>query len=237
MQLDKRAPRPVRCGMVDLAQLPAAELAAQLTRPTGEIGIAVGDYMNRINSRLINAAYELLTPPPDGRVLEIGFGNGKLIGDVLAMAAGLTYAGVDVSETMVREASENNRALVQQGRIKLRLAEVDRLPFPNAAFDRALAVNTIYFWPDQLGGLAEIRRVLRDDGFLVLASMTPETSAQSPTARPEYGFRVLDRNSLELLHRQAGFKRVACGLYEEEAKRLDGTIFHRAYHMVFAHSD
>ena len=237
MQLDKRASRLVRCGMVDLAQLPAADIAAQLARPTGEIGIAVGDYMNRINSRLISAAYELLAPPPDGRVLEIGFGNGKLIGDVLAMAPGLTYAGVDVSETMVREASENNHALIQQGRVKLRLAAVDRLPFPSATFDRALAVNTIYFWPDQLSGLAEIRRVLRDDGFLVLASMTPETSAQSPTARPEHGFRVLDRTSLELLHQQAGFRRVAVDLYEEEAKRLDGTIFHRAYHMVLAHAE
>ena len=29
-----------------------------------------------------------------------------------------------------------------------------------------------------------------------------------------------------------GLKRVACYFYEEEAKRLDGTIFHRVYHMV-----
>jgi len=223
--------------MVDLAQLPAAEMAAQLARPTGEIGIAVGDYMNRINSRLTNAAYQLLRPPPDGRVLEIGFGNGKLIGDLVGIAPDLTYVGVDLSDTMLHEASENNRALIDEGRVKLRMATVDRLPFPNAAFDRALAVNTIYFWPDQLSGLAEIRRVLRDDGFLVLASMTPDTSAQSPTARPEYGFRVPDRNALELLHQQAGFKRVTCDIYEEEAKRLDGTIFHRAYHMVLAHAD
>jgi ubiquinone/menaquinone biosynthesis C-methylase UbiE len=90
--------------------------------------------------------------------------------------------GVDMSDTMVHEARENNRALIDEGRVKLRLATVDRLPFPNAAFDRALIVNTIYFWPDQLSGLAESRRVLRDDGFLVLASMTPETSAKSPTA-------------------------------------------------------
>ena len=146
------------------------------------------------------------------------------------MAPDLTYAGVDVSDTMVAEASENNRALIDEGRVKLRPATVDHLPFPNGSFDRALAVNTIYFWPDQLTGLTEIRRVLRDDGFLVLASMTPETSAQSPTARPEYGFCVPDRNALELLPQQAGFKRVTCDIYQEEAKRLDGTIFHRAYH-------
>ena len=223
--------------MVDLAQIPAAEMAGQLARPTGEIGIAVGDYMNRINSRLTNAAYELLRPPPDGHVLEIGFGNGKLIGDLMRMGPNLTYVGVDVSDTMVHEASENNRTLIQQGRVKLRLATVDCLPFPNEAFDRALAVNSIYFWPDQLHGLAEIWRVLRNDGFLVLASMTPETAAQSSTARPEYGFRVPDRSALELLHLQAGFKRVTCDIYQEEAKRLDGTIFHRAYNIVIAHAN
>jgi hypothetical protein len=37
--------------------------------------------------------------------------------------------------------------------------------------------------------------------------------------------------------RHAGFKRVACDLYEEEAKRLDGTIFHRVYRMMLTHSD
>lgn len=223
--------------MVDLAQLPAAEIAAHLARPTGEIGVAVGEYMNRINSRLIGAAYQLLRPPPNARVLEIGFGNGKRIGDLIAMAPGLTYAGVDVSDTMVSEASENNRSLIDGGQVELRVATVDKLPFPNATFDRALAVNTIYFWPDQLAGLAEIRRVLRDDGFLVLASMTPEISAESPTARPEHGFRIPDRASLEFLHLQAGFKRVSCDIYEEEAKRLDGTIFHRGYHMAVARTD
>jgi arsenite methyltransferase len=223
--------------MVDLAQLPAPEIAAQLARPTGEIGVAVGDYMNRINARLIGAAYGHLSPPPGANVLEIGFGNGKAIADLFALAPNLTYVGVDVSETMVSEASKNNRADVEQGRVKLYRATADRLPFADRSFHRALAVNSIYFWPDQLSGLAEIRRVLRDGGFLVLASMTPETSAQSSTARPEYGFQILDRDALELLHSQAGFKRVACDIYKEEAKRLDATIFHRAYHMVVAHSD
>lgn len=222
--------------MTDLAKLSPAEMAAQLGRPTGETGIAVGDYMSRINSRLIDAACELLALPPDGRVLEIGFGNGKLIGKVLARAAGLAYAGVDISDTMVREATANNQALVWQGRVGLHLAAVDRLPFPDATFDRALAVNTIYFWPDASSGLTEIRRVLRDDGFLVLASMTPETFVRSPMARSEHGFHVLDRGSLQRLHLQAGFGHVAVDLYEEEAKRLDGTIFHRNYHMVLAHA-
>jgi hypothetical protein len=67
--------------------------------------------------------------------------------------------------------------------------------------------------------------------------MTRETSARSPTARPEYGFQVLDGESLTTLHRKAGFNRIKCDTYQEEAKRLDGSAFHRAYHMVIAHAD
>ena len=101
-------------------------------------------------------------------------------------------------------------------------------------FDRALAVNTIYFWPNQLAALLEVRRVLSADGWLVLASMTPETSAKSPTARPEHGFQVPDRERLLSLHRHAGFRTIDCELYEEQNTRLDGAVFQRSYHIVRA---
>lgn len=221
--------------MVDLSRLSAPEFAAQLARPSGEIGLAVGDYMNKVNGRLIITAYQRLAPLPHCRVLEIGFGNGKLISELLAMVPGLSYVGVEISDTMVAVAREQNRAHLQQGRVELHLASVERLPFPDATFDRALAVNTVYFWPDQLAALIEVRRVLRADGWLVLASMTPETSAQSPTARPEHGFQVPDRDRLLSLHRQAGFRGIDCELYEEQNTRLDGTVFQRFYHLVLAH--
>jgi ubiquinone/menaquinone biosynthesis C-methylase UbiE len=220
--------------MVDLSQLPASQFAAQLARPSGEVGVAVGDYMKQLNGRLIMAAYQRLAPPTGGRVVEIGFGNGKLIAELLAMAPGLTYVGVEVSETMVAAAGEHNFAHLQQGRVELHLASVEHLPFPEQAFDRALAVNTIYFWPDQVAGLRELRRVLRGEGWLVLASMTPEASAKSPTARAEYGFHVLDRDALVSLHRVAGFRGVECDIYEEQNTRLDGTVFQRSYHIVLA---
>ena len=220
--------------MVDLAHLSAAEMAAQLGRPEGDIGIAVGDYMSAINAHLIKAAYRYLAPPPQGRVLEIGVGNGKLIGDLLEMAPGVSYVGVDVSETMVYEARKNNQTLRKEGRLMLHVASVEALPFPDATFDRALAVNAIYFWPDQLAGLREIRRVLRDGALLVLASMTPETSVRSQAARPEYGFCVPSRDILELLHRRSGFASVTCDIYKEDVRRLDGTPFRRDYHIVLA---
>jgi ubiquinone/menaquinone biosynthesis C-methylase UbiE len=52
------------------------------------------------------------------------------------------------------------------------------IPFPDASFDKAFAVNSMQVWPDKLGGLGEIRRCLKAGGRVALA-FTPH-SGQSP---------------------------------------------------------
>ena len=132
-------------------------MAAQLGRPEGDIGIAVGDYMSAINAQLIKAAYSYLAPPPQGRVLEIGVGNGKLIGDLLEIAPGVSYVGVDVSETMVYEARKNNQALRKESRLMLHVASVEALPFPDADFDAVVCQFGVMFFPDKARAFAEAR--------------------------------------------------------------------------------
>jgi ubiquinone/menaquinone biosynthesis C-methylase UbiE len=223
--------------MVDLSQLSPGEMAKQLGRPTGEVGIGVGDYMSKFNARLIKAAFGLLAPPAKSRVLEVGFGNGRLIGEMLLATPDVAYTGVEVSSDMMLEAERHNRALIEQGKVELHLASVESLPFPDAIFDRAIAINTIYFWPDQVRALAEIQRSLRSRGLLVVASMTPETAERSAAAKPEFGFNVPSRDALKLLHQRAGFGQVRFDYYEEQAKRLDGTTQNRAYNIVLAQPD
>ena len=53
-------------------------------------------------------------------------------------------------------------------RVRLRAGSVEALPFDAGRFDCACSVNTIYFWPDLHRGLAELARVLRPGGRLVL---------------------------------------------------------------------
>jgi SAM-dependent methyltransferase len=223
--------------MVDISQLSPGEMAEQLGQPTGEIGIAVGDYMSKFNAGLIRAAYGLLALPAKSRVLEVGFGNGKLIGEMLLAAPDVAYTGIEVSSAMMLEAKRHNRALIEQGRVELHLESLESLPFPDATFDRAITINTIYFWPDQVRALAEIRRSLRSTGLLVVASMTPETAEGSAAAKPEFGFNVPSRDALKLLHHRAGFRQIWFDYYEEQAKRLDGTTYNRAYHIVLAQPD
>jgi len=44
LKIDRKGRHAIRCPEVDLAKLPAAEMAGQWGNPSGEIGITVGDY-------------------------------------------------------------------------------------------------------------------------------------------------------------------------------------------------
>src|SRR5262249_15112723 len=107
--------------MVDLTNLDPAIAAEHFRNPQGEIGVALADSMSERNAPIYQAAGRRLGAKPDERLLEIGFGNGKLVPELIALAPGLTYAGIDISETMVSAAEAFNRDLIQAGRAIFRL--------------------------------------------------------------------------------------------------------------------
>lgn len=217
---------------MDLSKLDLAVLARQLAKPEGEVGLAVGEYMSQHNAAVSAAAWKRLGLAPRDRVLEIGFGNGKLIPALLALAPDLAYAGVDISETMLAQARAFNRALIEANRIDLRLVSVEAMPFPAAAFDRAVIVNTFYFVPHPERALAELHRVLRPEGVLVLAGITPEAAVSLPII--QHGFRIYDQTRLEEMHRAAGFRSTDVEVYREVTQRLDGGTHERSYFLLRA---
>ena len=167
-------------------------------------------------------------------MLEIGFGNGRTVPLLMEQADALTYVGIDIAETMVREASSFNRPLVEAGDATFHLAGAESIPHRDASFNRVLAINVVYFWPDPVRALAEIRRVLRTDGISIIAGMDSMTAAGRPFYRAEYGFRVHDADALIAFHREAGFTNVEVEPYDEVTRTSDGTFFARHYHLAIA---
>jgi ubiquinone/menaquinone biosynthesis C-methylase UbiE len=215
--------------MVDLTKLHAAVMAQHLGKPEGEVGRALADSMAERNRAVYEAAIKRVGLQPGERLIEIGFGNGKLVPHLLALAPGATYTGVDFSETMVAEAEAFNADLIQAGRTRFHLASVEQMPLADGSFDRALTINTIYFWPDPVRALAEIRRVLRPRGLLLVSAMPPEEAEKAPFTR--HGFRIYAEVQLRQLHVQAGFHRVEIELYRHTAPTVDrsATREHQTY--------
>ena len=220
--------------MPTLVELTPAERARLLGKPEGELGVVLGKVMNENNAQVIEAAYRRLGLQTGHSVLEIGFGNGHTVPLLMNQAEALNYVGIDISETMVAEATSFNQPLIDAGRAAFHFAAAGSLPCADASVDRAVAVNVIYFWPDPVHELSEIRRVLRPDGMSVIAATDAVSAAAYPFARAEFGFHARDADALIALHRQAGFSAVTVEPFDDMGRRPDGTTFARHYHFVVA---
>ena len=141
-------------------------IARQLAHPNGFLGRIIGQLMNRHNAKMNAFAVPMLELKASDRVLEIGFGGGVSVKSLLDAAA--YVAGVDRSRDMVRRARSIFSAEVNEGRADFREGDVEALPFDAASFGKVCTVNTIYFWKSLEAGFAEIRRVLSQDGRLVV---------------------------------------------------------------------
>jgi ubiquinone/menaquinone biosynthesis C-methylase UbiE len=110
----------------------------------------------------------LLDVEDDDHVLEIGFGPGTSIRDVTALTSRGRVAGIDISQTMVDQATNLNQKAVGEGRVDLRVGEATSIPWSADSFDKALAVNVIYLWPELGPVLVEIKRILNPGGVIGL---------------------------------------------------------------------
>ena len=124
-----------QAGRYDLMEAPAEFLA-----------------FRRLRRRLWADVYE-------NTVLEIGVGTGK---NLAYHPRGGRVVAVDLSPRMLRRAADRARRLGKG--IDFVLADVQRLPFRDGAFDVAVATFVFCSVPDPVAGLEEVRRVMRDEG-------------------------------------------------------------------------
>jgi len=142
-------------------------LAQQFRQPTGFLGRLAGFFF-RINLEGIDWTISLLEIQPTDHVLEIGFGPGHGIQQVARLATQGRVAGVDFSETMLRQASRRNAAAITAGRVELCLGDVSALLYPDNTFHKIFATNVVYFWKDPMANLQEFRRVMKPGSRLAL---------------------------------------------------------------------
>jgi ubiquinone/menaquinone biosynthesis C-methylase UbiE len=137
-------------------------------RPQGALGRLGGIIMARMNAECGAWVCDLLQVGPNDSVLEVGFGPGVVIQRLSKLARGGHVAGIDLSQEMVEQARTRNMSAIQSGRVDLRHGSVESLPFDDASFDKALAINSMQVWPDAVVGLREIRRVMKPGGRIAL---------------------------------------------------------------------
>jgi SAM-dependent methyltransferase len=180
-------------------------LATQLARPSGFFGrYVMGRFLNRITSSHNALVLDDLALAATDRVLEVGFGGGALLESILKQEAGGFVAGVEISGEMVAMAMSRFRDVIATGRLDLRSGSVASLPYPDAHFDKACSVNTVYFWPGLAPGLAELARVIRPGGRLVLGFTSDEEMRRVGLDR--HGFTPYSAGELKRALTEQGFR-------------------------------
>ena len=177
-------------------------ISRQFAHPSGVGGRLVTLVGSRQNRGLYEAALHLLAATDADRVLDIGCGNGTVLG-LLAARCRAALAGGDPSPAMVSAATARNAAHIRAGRMTITPGDAAHLGFPDHTFSKALSVNTVYFWADVDQAMAEIRRVLAPGGVFVNALYTNKTlGGLSHTGS---GYRFHDPDDLVSGAERAGF--------------------------------
>jgi SAM-dependent methyltransferase len=135
--------------------------------PAGPLGTVGGQLMRLLNRAQQREVARLLGPLPGLDVLEVGPGPGVLLGLLARTARHVT--GVDPSQEMRRLAIRAHAGAIAAGRLDVRAGDAGATHLPDAAVDLVVAVNNVAIWPDLDAGVAELRRVLRPGGRLVLS--------------------------------------------------------------------
>ena len=111
--------------------------------------------------------YELIRPVVKARtVLELAAGTGLIAKNIVRAASRIEVT--DASEEMIAEAKRNNRS----AKLHFSVRDMFCLPYADKSFDVVIVSNALHIVPQPEKALAEIRRVLKDDGVLIAPTFT-----------------------------------------------------------------
>jgi SAM-dependent methyltransferase len=116
--------------------------------------------MGRYSSLLGPQLADFARIRPGQRVIDVGCGPGALTRELVDRLGPTNVFAVDPSKPFVAAVRERFPA------VDARLASAEQLPFPDKAFDAALAQLVVHFISDPVAGLREMARVVRNDGVV-----------------------------------------------------------------------
>ncbi|MGK4007180.1 class I SAM-dependent methyltransferase [Sorangium sp. So ce1036] len=128
--------------------------------PLGRAARAAADWVDLQLTHVVDSLARL-APRARGRLLDVGCGDKPY--ERLFRPHVREYLGVE------HQATFDATAAVSRGKADV-LYDGERLPFPDASFDTVLSVQVLEHTPEPGALVAEMARVLRPDGLLILSA-------------------------------------------------------------------
>ena len=139
-------------------------LIQQSKKPSGIVGVLMMRLFNKAYLPMVRWALLFYNPSESPmKILDIGVGNGKSTALLAKNFLKSSVIGVEISEIAIKEAQKLPTTAVFQ------LENIQSSSFDNKTFDLICAFQTHFHWQDLKTAFYEIRRILTDEGIVLLA--------------------------------------------------------------------
>jgi SAM-dependent methyltransferase len=142
-------------------------------------------FMGRFSEPLAARFADLAGVRHRQRALDVGCGPGALTAELAGRLGVNAVCAVDPSPPFAEAVAERLPG------VEVGVAAAERLPFPDGAFDAALAQLVVHFMTDPVAGLREMGRVTRPDG-VVAACVWDHGGGRGPLSSFWHAVRDLD---------------------------------------------
>jgi SAM-dependent methyltransferase len=146
--------------------------------------------------RVIRAELDLLPLPREPRILDAGCGSGRTLVELAGY--GGEVSGIELNTDAAELARRRGLGDVQVGRL-------EELPWDDGAFDLITCLDVIEHVPDDVAALAELRRVARAGGWL-LVTVPAYQALWSRHDEANHHYRRYSRSMLRGAARSAGWQ-------------------------------
>ncbi len=146
------------------------KLIINARKPVGELGNQILDRMNESHESMAQWGVSHFEINENDIILDIGCGGGRNLERFAEQITTGKVVGIDYSEVSVEKSIDFNQKAVADGKVEVIQASVSEMPFEDNTFDIVTGFETIYFWPDFIGDLREVNRVLKKDGLIFLCN-------------------------------------------------------------------
>jgi SAM-dependent methyltransferase len=166
-----------------------------------------GEEMEREHWPITEPTLEWMNLRPTDNVLDIGCGAGWLSRILAKRVPEGRVVGMDISDEMIHR---SRRKSVEFANLVFVVGGVDEIPWEANFFDKAISVESSYYWPDPARGLHEIYRVLREGGsaWILINYYRDNPHCQQWGAVLAVPTRLLSADEWAQLFRDAGFAEV-----------------------------
>ncbi len=160
------------------------------------------------------AAVDWLAPSPGDRVVDLGAGFGPATG-LLAERVGPTgtVIAIDPSKAM-RMIVAIRKRLARRAVVDIRKGTAESLPLADASVDAIVSLNAMHHMDDLAQAAAEMHRVLRPGGKILLIDEdfgNPGHSMHQAADHPHHGPEAVDPEEVAAILANAGLINVTAG--------------------------